>query len=322
MSHDPYLRFSPRALLRCTTTGDTDKSGTLSRDEFAEAVLSLGLRHVSVADLQAAFDDLDGDGNGTIDYNELDRKLLSLPRERPEVRPPPPPPPEEPPPPPPMPWEVALPPVAHNWGSGVPFGVPWHRPAVQDALGAWWAHTQPVQLPAAAKPFYDVQNNRWATAIPPPPAHHPSAWPAPSLSPPPHLAGHYYHPALNPGVRHLGLHAAGHNAGTAAVQPFGRARPGAGVGGGGGGGGFAVSRKDVVVPLASSMSTGLLLERGGRPAHVEEAVGRARVVEFGRASNLATARHVSSSAAIMANVASAREERLREKRAARMQGAL
>ena len=67
-----------------------------------------------------------------------------------------------------------------------------------------------------------------------------------------------------------------------------------------------MSRKDVVVPLASSMSTGLLLERGGRPAHVEEAVGRARVVEFGRASNLATAPHVFSSAAIMANVASAR----------------
>ena len=91
----------------------------------------------------------------------------------------------------------------------------------------------------------------------------------------------YFHPALNSSVRPLGLHAAGHDVGTTTVQPFGRARRGVQIGSHVGsasgassgacgddgqmnGGGAPVSHPGKVVNLASSASTGLLLERGGR----------------------------------------------------------
>ena len=52
---------------------DADKSGTVSRKEFARAMGVLGLEDLSVA--EALFDELDNDRSGEIDYKEIHRKL-------------------------------------------------------------------------------------------------------------------------------------------------------------------------------------------------------------------------------------------------------
>lgn len=46
---------------------DTDHSGTIDREEFTEAVRSLGMRNVSEFDLNSAYNQLDLDGSGEID---------------------------------------------------------------------------------------------------------------------------------------------------------------------------------------------------------------------------------------------------------------
>ena len=115
---------------------------------------SLGVRYVSAADLLATFDTFDHDGSGFIDYRELDKTLLSLPRERP--REPRSPEPRTPPPHVPLPYDLQLfpsppaqdeamrePPMAHGWGAGVPASVPWTRLAERDAALSWWETRKP-----------------------------------------------------------------------------------------------------------------------------------------------------------------------------------
>ena len=99
----PFDEFTLRDLLKRTgrklrtsewfKEWDVDSSGELTQDEFFEAVFSLGIVHVSESDLERTFSYFDPDGSGFIDYKELDRGLLRLPKHRPPPpRPPPPPP--------------------------------------------------------------------------------------------------------------------------------------------------------------------------------------------------------------------------------------
>ena len=133
----------------------------------------------------------------------------------------------------------------------MPADASWLRQAQQDALSHWW-HSQrgpqnfmpqrymPAAMPAPVK-TYDAEANRWSNAnLVSPPMHHQPL----------------YHPALLSSARPLGLHAGGHSVGTAAVQPFGRARR-AGIGEDGGD-----TTGNHVVSLANSASSGLLVERG------------------------------------------------------------
>ena len=65
---------------------DTDKSGQLSKEEFVDAIFSLGVQYVSEQDLHSTFDSFDLDGSGTISYEELDKRLLQLPKNRPSKK--------------------------------------------------------------------------------------------------------------------------------------------------------------------------------------------------------------------------------------------
>jgi hypothetical protein len=53
---------------------DANNSGTIDRNEFREAVLTLGVVAHKAA-LDALFDKIDADRGGSIDYRELDRQL-------------------------------------------------------------------------------------------------------------------------------------------------------------------------------------------------------------------------------------------------------
>jgi hypothetical protein len=100
----PFDEFTLRDLLKRTgrklrtsdwfKEWDVDSSGELTLDEFFEAVFSLGIVHVSELDLERTFSYFDQDGSGLINYKELDRGLLRLPKYRPLPPRPPPPPPE------------------------------------------------------------------------------------------------------------------------------------------------------------------------------------------------------------------------------------
>ena len=57
---------------------DADGSGAVTKTEFAMAIVALGFVHATKEATDAAFKALDTDGNGKIDYLELDKRLRRL----------------------------------------------------------------------------------------------------------------------------------------------------------------------------------------------------------------------------------------------------
>jgi Ca2+-binding EF-hand superfamily protein len=79
-----FLMFSLKdALARSATqvldllkTWDTDGSGDISKPEFRRAIKALGfVTGCADSEIDAVFDEIDEDGSGALDYNELNRKV-------------------------------------------------------------------------------------------------------------------------------------------------------------------------------------------------------------------------------------------------------
>ena len=143
----PFDEYTLRNLMRRThmknsdyfKMWDVDDSGYISRSEFIAGIRALGVTYATDEELHSTFDTFDLDGNNSIDYNELDKRLMAIPLHRPKPRR------YRPPIVPPVkvdPYNSLYPPVAHGWGASgstyLPWGVSWRRHAERDATVTWW----------------------------------------------------------------------------------------------------------------------------------------------------------------------------------------
>ena len=72
--HEALEEISVDSVVDLCRQWDVDNSGTVNRREFAEAMNSLGLK-ISVGEINALFNKVDGDGSGKISYHELKQYL-------------------------------------------------------------------------------------------------------------------------------------------------------------------------------------------------------------------------------------------------------
>ena len=60
---------------------DEDGDGTVSKKEFRKAIPVMGFVHVSEAEIDTLFDQLDADGDGALALNELETRLAETARD-------------------------------------------------------------------------------------------------------------------------------------------------------------------------------------------------------------------------------------------------
>ena len=65
---------------------DEDRSGTISKSEFRKAMKALGFMDVPRADLDAVFDLLDTEHNGSLKYKEMTKLLRDSAKRAPQPR--------------------------------------------------------------------------------------------------------------------------------------------------------------------------------------------------------------------------------------------